>query len=75
METDRSKLLHYKDEQMIQSQAKKLKRTRIYINEDFSDLIKTKRKELMPELPAAWERGDSAELRYDKLIIKARKSS
>lgn len=69
------KLLRYKDKQMIQSQAKKLKGTRIYINEDYSDLIKKKRKELMPELRAAWERGDSAVLRYDKLIIKPRKSS
>lgn len=69
------KLLRHKDKQMIQSQAKKLKGTRIYINEDYSDLIKKKRKELMPELRAAWERADSAVLRYDKLIIKPRKSS
>ncbi|XP_064198055.1 uncharacterized protein LOC135258512 [Anguilla rostrata] len=57
------KLLRYKDKQMIQSHAKKLKGTRIYINEDYPDLIKKKRKEFMPELRAAWERDDSPVLR------------
>lgn len=51
-------------------QKKKLKGTRIDINEDYFDPVKRKRKESMPELRAAWNRGDAAILRYDELIIK-----
>ncbi|CAM4611528.1 unnamed protein product [Leuciscus chuanchicus] len=44
------KLLRFKDKQTILSSAKKLKGTRIYINEDFSEAVMKKRKELLPKL-------------------------
>lgn len=67
------KLLCCEDKQMIVSQATRLKGTQIYIKEGYSDLIKTRRKELMLKLRAALEMGDFAVLMYDKLIIEPRK--
>lgn len=66
------KLLRFKDKQTIFSSAKKLKGTRIYINGDFSEAVMKKRKELLPKLQAAWERGEIATLKYDKLVIKSK---
>ncbi|KAL7372326.1 hypothetical protein ABVT39_014222 [Epinephelus coioides] len=51
--------------------AKKLKGTGIYINEDFSEAVRQKRKELLPAMRAARERGDIAYLSYDRLIVHA----
>lgn len=48
--------------------AKYLKGTNIYLNEDFPEHVRLRRKELMPELKAARERGEITYLRYDKLI-------
>lgn len=70
-----AKLLRWKDREAILQRAKQLKGTKIYINEDYMDSIKMKRKELMPELRAARERGDIAFLRYDKLIVRPRTST
>ncbi len=69
------KLLRYKDRDAILQRAKSLKGTRIFINEDYTDTVRRKRKELMPELRAARERGDIAYLRNDKLIIHPRTST
>lgn len=66
------KLLRFKDKQTILSCARKLKGTNIFINEDFSEAVQIKRRELLPELKAARSRGEIASLRYDKLIIKTR---
>lgn len=63
------KLLRLKDRQRILSSTKKLKGTNIYINEDFSDLVQQRRRELLPKLKEAREKGERASLRYDKLII------
>ncbi len=41
----------------------------MYINEDFSDAVQLKRKELLPKLKVARERGDKVSLKYDKLVI------
>jgi hypothetical protein len=49
--------------------AKCLKGTNVYINEDYSDAVRQKRKELIPAMKAAGERGEIAFLRYDKLIV------
>ncbi|CAL1591862.1 unnamed protein product [Knipowitschia caucasica] len=68
-----ARLLRWKDREEILQRAKRLKGTKILINEDES--IKRKRKELMPELRAARERGEMAFLRYDKLIIRPRSST
>lgn len=69
------KFLRYKDRETILQRAKSLRGTKIYINEDFTDTVKQKRKELMPELKAARERGDIAYLRYDKLVVHPRTST
>ena len=63
------KLLRHKDKLSILAKAKTLKGSNIYINEDFSDTVRQKRRELLPEMKAAQERGDIAYLRYDKLIV------
>ncbi|CAL9708654.1 unnamed protein product [Knipowitschia caucasica] len=70
-----AKLLRWKDRDTILHRAKQLKGTNIYINEDYTDAVKRKRKELMPELRAARERGEIAFLRYDKLIVHPRTTS
>lgn len=48
--------------------AKQLKGTNIYLNKDFSDLVRQKRKELIQAIKEARQRGDIAYLRYGKLI-------
>lgn len=65
-------LLRLKDKQQILSSAKKLRESKIYMNEDFSGAVLQRRKELWPKLKAARERGDIATLRYDKLIVRPR---
>lgn len=44
------KLLRYKDKKEILRRAKCLKETNIFINEDFSEKVRLKRKELPPGL-------------------------
>lgn len=66
------KLLRFKDRQSILSAARKLRGSNIYISEDLLDIIKQRRGNLMPQLRAARESGESASLRYDKLVIKPR---
>lgn len=67
--------LRYKDKSTILQHTKSLKGTKIYINEDFTDAVRRKRKELLPALKAARERGDIAYLRHDKLVIHPRTST
>lgn len=69
------KLLRHKDKSDILQRAKLLKGSKIYINEDFTDAVRNKRKELMPELRAARARGDIAFIRHDKLIIHPKTST
>lgn len=47
------------------SSAKKLKGTNIFINEDFSEALQLRRKELLPKLRAARDRGERAILKYE----------
>ncbi|XP_035693558.1 LOW QUALITY PROTEIN: uncharacterized protein LOC118427744 [Branchiostoma floridae] len=67
-----AKFLRYKDKQTISGKAKMLKGTSIYVNEDFSDRVRRKRRELQPALRAARERGQLAYIRFDKLVISDR---
>ncbi|KAL7383189.1 hypothetical protein ABVT39_006110 [Epinephelus coioides] len=69
------KFLRFKDKAAVMQRAKNLKGTKIFINEDYTDAVRLKRKELMPKLKAARERGDIAYLRHDRLIIHPRTSS
>lgn len=67
------KFLRYKDKELILAKAKAhLKRTGIYVNEDFSDRIRKKRAELLPAMKQAREKGNFAVISYDKLIVKPR---
>lgn len=59
-----------KDRDMVIRNARKLKGTRIFINEDYPEAVRQRRKELLPKMKEARERGDIAFLRYDKLIIR-----
>ena len=68
------KFLRHKDRSAILQRTKLLKGSKIFINEDFTDTVRRTRKELMPELRAARERGDIAYLRQEKLIIHPRSS-
>ena len=47
------KLWWFKDRQSICSSAKKLKGTNVYINEDFSEAVELRRKELLLKMKAA----------------------
>lgn len=69
------KFLRFKDKAAVLQRAKNLKGTKIFINEDYTDAVRLKRKELMPKLKAARERGDIAYLRHDRLIIHPRTST
>lgn len=63
------KLLRFKDKEEILKRAKSLKGTKIFINEDFSEKVRLRRKELLPQLKEAREHGNIAYLRYDQLIV------
>lgn len=69
------KLLRHKDRSAILQRTKSLKGSKIFINEDFTEAVRRKRKELMPDLRAARERGDIAYLRHDRLIVHPRAST
>ncbi|CAH1275563.1 Hypp9364 [Branchiostoma lanceolatum] len=53
-----AKLLRCKDRDTIIQRAKYLKGSNIYINEDFSEKVRQKRKELIQKMKEARERGD-----------------
>ena len=63
------KFLRYKDKMDVLGKAKDLKGTKIYVNEDYTEAVRLKRKELIPAMKAARERGDIAYIRHDKLIV------
>lgn len=54
------KVLRYKDRITTLQHTKNLKGTNIYINKDYTDAVRAKRKELMPDLRAVRARGDIA---------------
>ena len=65
------KLLRFKDRDLILSMARAhLKNTPIYINEDFSDLLRKKRAELIPAMKEARAKGNYAIISYDRLIVR-----
>lgn len=67
------RLFRYKGKQTILSKVNNLKGTNIYMNEDFTDAVRQKRKELLPEMRADRARGEWAYLKYDKLVVKPRR--
>lgn len=64
------KLLRYKDKEEILKRSKILKGTRYYIKEDFSESVRLKRKELVPQLQEARRMGKIAFLKFDQLVVR-----
>lgn len=58
------KFLNYRDRASVLENTNKLKNTGIYINEDFSALMRERRKALLPQMYAARERGLNAYLKF-----------
>lgn len=54
------KFLRYKDKMDVLGKAKKLKGTKIYVNEDYTEAVMQKRRELIRAIKAARERADIA---------------
>lgn len=65
-----ARFLRFKDKVAVLERAKKLKGTNIFINEDFTEAVRQKRRDLLPALRAAREKGKIAYLRYGKLITR-----
>ena len=42
----------------------------VYVNDDYSQRVITRRKELLPQMREARERGKVAYLSFDKLVVK-----
>ncbi|KAJ8377991.1 hypothetical protein AAFF_G00249280 [Aldrovandia affinis] len=63
------KFLRYKDKMAVLSKAKDLKGTNIYVNDDYTEAVKQKRRELIPAMKTAREWGDIAYIRFDRLIV------
>ncbi len=66
--------LRIKDRDRVMANARKLKGSNIFIKEDYPESVRKRRKELIPKMNAARERGDIAFLRYDKLIVHKRQA-
>ena len=64
-----AKLLRFKDKEEIFKRSKNLRGTNFYINEDFSESVRQKRKELLPQLKAERQKGNIAYLKFDKLVV------
>lgn len=63
------KLTKEKQKTDIQKKARNLKGTEIWIDEDYTKEIQEERKQLIPYLKEARQKGFKAQLRYNKLII------
>ena len=62
----------YKDRDTVMRAARKEKPRGVYINEDLSQRVMARRRELMPRLREAREQGKIAYLTYDKLVVRDR---
>lgn len=63
------RFLRGKDKPAVLDRLKKLQGIGIFINEDFPEAVRQKRKELHPGLNAARERSEIQYSKYDKLIV------
>ena len=66
------KLNKFKDREAILKQAKVIKCKGLYINEDFSQKVLEKRKDLLPQMMKARQDGKIAFLSFNRLIVKER---
>ena len=62
----------FKDRDTVMRAARKEKPRGVYINEDLSQRVMARRRELMPRLREAREQGKIAYLTYDKLVVRDR---
>ena len=67
-----AKFAYFKDKEAIQQAARAMKPQGLYVNEDYSQRVLAKRRELLPKMREARERGKIAYLSFDKLVIKER---
>ena len=65
-----AKLTHFKDREMILKKAREVKPSNLFINEDFSQRVVDKRKQLLPKMQQLRREGKIAYLSFDKLIVK-----
>ena len=62
----------YKDRELVLQAAKKNRPRGIYVNEDYSQRVMARRKELLPKMMKAREEGKIAYLTFDKLVVRER---
>lgn len=64
------KFSNYKDRELVWKSRRDLMKTApgVYIQEDFSEAVRQKRRELLPKLKEAREKGNIAYLVYDRLV-------
>ena len=65
----------FKDRDTIIRAARTVKPKGYFFNEDFSQRVITRRKELLPDMREARERGKIAYLSFDKLVVKDRQAN
>ena len=66
------KFLSYKDRERVMKERRKLKGTRVFVREDYSDRVAETRRQLYPDMLEARRNGKIAYLRYNKLIVHDR---
>ena len=64
-----AQFLNYKDHEAVFKAKKKLHRTNMFVNEDYSDPVIKKWTELMPKLKEARCKNQRAFLRFHKVVI------
>lgn len=62
----------FKDRELVLQAAKKKRPRGIYVNEDYSQRVMARRKELLPKMMKAREEGKVAYLSFDKLVVRER---
>ena len=63
---------HFKDRDSVLQAARANQPRGVFVNEDFSMRVVSRRKELIPEMKEARDRGKIAYLSYDRLVVKDR---
>ena len=66
------KFTHFKDRDSVLQAARANRPRGVFVNEDFSMRVVSRRKELIPEMKEARDRGKIAYLSYDRLVVKDR---
>ena len=66
------KFTHFKDRYSVLQAARANRPRGVFVNEDFSMRVVSRRKELIPEMKEARDRGKIAYLSYDRLVVKDR---